>query len=68
MKKNSLRIKGLFGVGHGAFRTPLGRAASLGHNRVQTDALEDAQESSHACSPPFRAFVPADLSVWNFPP
>ena len=47
-KKKSLRIKKPFRVGQGTFRTPLGRVASLSHSGVQTtDALRNAQESSH---------------------
>ena len=51
-KKNLLRIKKPFRVGQGTFRTPLGRVASLSHSGVQTtDALRNAQESSHPVSP-----------------
>ena len=51
-KKFSLRSKRPLGVGHRNFCTPLGRGASLGHSGVPTtDALRDAQESSHAHSP-----------------
>ena len=51
-KKISLRSKRPLGVGHRNFCTPLGRGASLGHSGVPTtDALRDAQESSHAHSP-----------------
>lgn len=50
-EKNSLRMKRPLGVGHGNFCTPLGRGALLGHSGVPTDALRDAQESSHARLP-----------------
>ena len=75
-KKNSLRIKKPFRVGQRTFRIPLGRGASLSHSGVQTtDALRNAQESSHARFPPsghlhrltcLPGTLPTKLFRWGF--